>query len=147
VTRTPDRTRSNRLSVSASFSAYQGLLPPPEMLAQFNQVIPNGADRIVSMAESQQQHRQALESAVVNGNVIAQRRGQLFGFLLGLVAIVGGIGLIAFDKSTQGLVAIITAFVALAAVFVYGRYEQERERERKRREAREASAQQRLPLD
>jgi uncharacterized membrane protein len=117
------------------------------MLAQFNQVIPNGPDRIVSMAESQLKHRQALERVVVNGNVASQQRGQLFGFLLGLVAILGGIGLIAFDKSTQGLVAIITAFGALAAVFVYGRYKQERERERIRQEARDASVQQRLPLD
>jgi len=114
------------------------------MLARFNEIIPNGADRIVAMAESQIHHRQTLESAVVNGNVTAQRRGQLFGFILGVVAIVGGIGLIAFDKSTQGLVAIITAFVALAGVFIYGRYEQERERERKRQEARDAARQPRL---
>lgn len=114
------------------------------MLARFNEVIPRGADRIVSMAESQLNHRQSLEAAVVNGNVTAQRRGQLFGFILGLVAIVGGIALIAFDKSTQGLVAIITAFSALAGVFFYGRYEQGRERDQKRREAREAAQQPRL---
>ena len=116
------------------------------MLARFNEIIPNGADRIVAMAESQQHHRQALESAVVTGNVGAQRRGQWFGFTLGLVAIGGGIGLIAFDKNTEGLVAIITAFVALAGVFVYGKVEQERERTRKRNELREAAMQPRLPL-
>jgi hypothetical protein len=49
------------------------------------------------MAESQMQHRQSLESTVVNGNVTAQRRGQVMGFVLGLVAILGGIGLIASD--------------------------------------------------
>lgn len=55
-------------------------------------------------------HRHALESAVVNGNVEAQRRGQVMGFILGLVAILSGIGLIAFDKDAQRLSAIITAF-------------------------------------
>ena len=69
------------------------------------------------------------------------------GFTLGLVAILGGIGLIAFDKDPQGLATIITAFVALAGVFVYGRLEQKREREQKRRELREASENPRLPFD
>jgi len=99
------------------------------------------------MAESQMRHRQALESAVVNGNVEAQRRGQAMGFILGLVAILGGIGLIAFDKDAQGLSAIITAFVALAGVFVYGRFEQRRERERKREELRQAAENPRLPFE
>lgn len=133
--------------VSASISAFQGPLPPPEMLERYNQIVPNGADRIVALAESQLRHRQRLESTVVDGNVTSQKRGQLFAFILGLVAIIGGIVLIGLDKNTQGLAAIITAFVALAGVFVYGRWEQERERERKRREAREAAENPRLPFE
>ena len=110
-------------------------------------MVPNGADRIVTMAESQMQHRQSLESAVVNGNVVAQRRGQSMGFILGLITILGGIGLIAFDKDAQGLAAIITAFVGLAGVFVYGRIEQRRERAQKREELSNAAENPRLPFD
>jgi len=97
------------------------------------------------MAESQLSHRQALESVVINGNVAAQGRGQLYAFILGLITVIGGIGLIAFNKDVQGLAAIITAFTGLAGLFIYGRVEQSRERERKRREAREAAQQPRLP--
>lgn len=117
------------------------------MLERYNAAVPNGADRVVTMAESQLRHRQDLEGAVVHGNVAAQRRGQNYAFILGLIAIVGGIGLIAFDKSTEGVVAIITAFTGLAAVFIYGRWQQSQERERKRLEMREAAAQPRLPLE
>ena len=117
------------------------------MLAQFNEVIPNGADRIVTMAESQQRHRQELEAAVVKGNVRAQTQGQWFAFLLGVLTIAGGIGLIAFDKDTAGLTAIITAFVGLAGIFVYAKIEQGRERARKQNELRQAAAQPRLPLE
>lgn len=99
------------------------------------------------MAESQLRHRQALESAVVMGNVKAQARGQVFAFGLGALAIVGGIGLIAFDKPVEGLVSIISALVVLAGVFVYGRWEQSQERARKRQELKDASAQGRLPLE
>jgi len=138
---------ARRVSASISTSTFQGPLPPPEVLERYNHVVSNGADRIVSMAESQLRHRQELESTVVNGNVTSQKRGQLFAFILGFIAIVGGIILIAIDKNTQGLAAIITAFVALAGVFVYGRWEQGRERERKRREAKEAAENPRLPFD
>lgn len=117
------------------------------MLQRYNEIVPNGADRIVSMAESQLRHRQDLERAVVHGNVRAEHRGQVFAFILGLVAIVGGVALIALNKDAQGLVAIITAFAALAGVFVYGRWQQQREREQKRQEVKHAAENPRLPWD
>ena len=116
------------------------------MLEAYNRVAPRGADRILTMAETQAKHRHSLEAAVVNGNVAAEKRGQIFAFLLGLVAIIGGIVLIAFNKNAEGLTSIITAFTALAGIFVYGRWQQRQEREQKRREMKEAEQQQRLPL-
>ena len=133
--------------VTTISARFQGPLPPPEMLARYNDVAPNGADRVIAMAETQVQHRQSLELAVITGNLENEKRGQIFAFILGLVAIVGGIGLIAFGKDTQGLVAIISTLTALAGVFAYGRWQQAQERQRKRAEAREAAAQPRLPLE
>jgi uncharacterized membrane protein len=109
------------------------------MLAQYNDIVPNGAERLVALAERQVEHRQSLESAVIHANIRAESRGQTFAFLLALIVVVGGILLIAFNKDVQGLAAIITAFVGLAAVFIYGRWQQKQERERKRREADVAS--------
>ena len=140
-------TQAPARRVTASISAFQGPLPPPEMLARYNEVIPNGAERVVAMAESQLRHRQELEGAVVHGNVSAERRGQNYAFILGLAALIGGIGLIAFNKSAEGLAAIITAFASLAGVFIYGRWQQQREREQKRKEAREAAEAPKLPFD
>ena len=99
------------------------------------------------MAESQLHHRQSLESAVVLNNVRAQSFGQWSAFVLGLVAIVGGIGLIAYDKEVQGLVSIVAALTALTGVYLYGRYDQAKERARKREEMKDAAAQGRLPLE
>lgn len=62
--------RGHIIQVQAAFS---GPIPPPEMLAQYNAVLPNGADRIVKMAEDQSAHRRRVES-----------RGQIFGFALAL---------------------------------------------------------------
>jgi uncharacterized membrane protein len=62
--------RQSQLStqrVSATISAFQGPLPPPDVLERYNLVVPNGAERIMAMAESQVHHRQKLESIVVSG--------------------------------------------------------------------------------
>lgn len=101
------------------------------MLAEYNRIFPGCAERILAMAESQTTHRQELEKAVVHGNIADARRGQNYAFALGLVAIVGGIGLIAFGRQVEGLVAIIGALVTLAGIFVWGRTRQEKERQRK----------------
>ena len=107
---------------------FSGPLPPPHLLAEYNEIIPNGAERILAMAERQRSHREGLEADVVRGNVAAQTRGSYFAFILGLVALVGGMLLIYVGKSVSGLVAIISAVTGLGGVFVYNKIEQKRER-------------------
>lgn len=102
------------------------------MLLAYNEVFPGCAERIVSMAESQSQHRHGLEQAVVSGNIAAEKRGQICAFLLGLGAIGGGVVLIALGKDVQGLVSIMGALTTLAGVFIWGRRQQAKERAAKR---------------
>ncbi|MGC9031129.1 MAG: DUF2335 domain-containing protein [Desulfomonilaceae bacterium] len=42
-------------------AAWYGPLPPPQVLAEFDRVIPGGAERILALAERQAAHRQNLE--------------------------------------------------------------------------------------
>ncbi len=80
------------------------------------------------MVERQSAHREELEANVVRGNVAAQTRGSYFAFILGLVALVGGMLLIYVGKSVSGLVAIISAMTGLGGVFIFNKIEQKRER-------------------
>ena len=116
--------------VQTQFSGamFSGPLPPPSVLAKYNEAVPNAAERILVMAEKQATHRQALEGRVVNANTRNQYLGSIFGFILGALAIGGGIYLIAHGMSATGLASVITALVALATVFVVGRSAQGRER-------------------
>ena len=75
----------------------------------------------------------------------AERRGQVFAFILVLVSIIVGGALIAFDKDISGLTAILGALVSVVAIFVYGRRKDAEERREKRSEF--ASPQLRLPYD
>jgi len=51
------------------------------------------------MAEKQAAHRQNLEERVVKGNIVNQYLGSVFGFILGAIAIGGGIYLVGSGKS------------------------------------------------
>jgi uncharacterized membrane protein len=115
----------------ASFTqavSFSGPLPPPEVLAKYSDIIPNGAERIMAMAERQSTHRETLETKVIDSNIKNQARGTLFAFILCLVTMLGGLGLIALGKDIGGLGTIITALVSLAGLFIYGRIEQRKER-------------------
>ncbi len=110
-------TREQLVQILAA-SQFRGPLPPPEMLAQYNEALPDGADRIVTMAEKQADHRRRVES-----------RGQIFGFSIAMTAILGGIGLIADGRSAEGLVPLVGALVGLVGVLGYGEYRARRARQ------------------
>jgi uncharacterized membrane protein len=119
------------IQASSSSSSFSGPIPPPALLEKYNSLIPNGAERILAMAEKQSAHREYLEKRVVDGNVSNQTRGSYFGFIISLVAILSGVWLIDHGKSPEGLVAIIASLGGLVSVFFYSKYQQKKEREEK----------------
>jgi uncharacterized membrane protein len=111
--------------------SFSGPIPPPHLLAQYNDVVKDGAERILAMAERQSAHREAMEAAVVKGNLSRQKEGAYFAFILALLTICGGILLIYSGRNVAGLVAILAPLAALAGVFVYTKREQRKERTEK----------------
>ena len=100
-------------------------------MAAYDQICPGAADRIIGMAERQATHRQSLEKTAIQGNVSHAKLGQIFGFILGMVALLGGIYLLATGKSAEGYATVLGTLGTLAGIFVYGRRRQEQEREQK----------------
>lgn len=84
--------------------------------------------------ELQGDHRQGLEQKVVTGNLEAAKRGQTFAFVLALLAMGGGLGLIASGKSIEGYVTLVLYATYLSAVFVGGKVVDLIERATKRKE-------------
>jgi uncharacterized membrane protein len=101
------------------------------MLVKYNEALPNGAERIVAMAERQSAHREAMEAIVITSNVQSQKRGSWFGFTIAMTAILGGIYLIKIGMHVEGLSAIIGSLVALASVFIYGKKKEGEELKKK----------------
>jgi uncharacterized membrane protein len=115
------------LQIQASRTQFTGPIPPPEILLKYNDALPNAAERIVAMAESQLKHRQTIERQVIDSNCKAQQRGPIYGLIVCLAAIGGGIYLIHSGQSTAGLVSIISAVAGLAIVFISGKAMQQKQ--------------------
>jgi uncharacterized membrane protein len=122
-----ERHRAEILHAAVEISRFSGPLPHPEDLAKYEQVLPGSADRIISMAEHQAEHRRNLEKTVILSNVTLQQWGLACAFILAMTAISGGIWLSLRGMSGVGLTAIISALAALVGVFVYGKSEQKKE--------------------
>jgi uncharacterized membrane protein len=101
------------------------------MLAKYNEIIPDGAERIVAMAERQSAHRQSLEKRVVNSNTRNELLGQIFGFVISMTVVVGGFVLISQGKNVTGISAVLGSLAALVGVFALGKRKQQNELQNK----------------
>ena len=95
---------------------YSGPIPPPEALARYEEIQPGAADRILTMAEKQQEHRMALETKAIGGQVDQSKRGQLFGFILVFVCIAVAV----FVSLYFGMTAFAVTFLCVTMVSVVG---------------------------
>lgn len=95
-----------------------GPIPPPHLLKEFNASIPNGADRIMKMAEQQSTHRMDLETKVVTANNRDSLLGVIFAGIIGIIIVIGSMFLIYNNKNIQGLSILFTSAVAYIGVFL-----------------------------
>lgn len=110
---------------------FQGPLPPPEILAGYDQVVDGGAERIFAMAESQQAHRQRLEAVVIASNTRNETLGVFFAFTLGLAGLGVGGYLLSVGKDLYALAAMMTPLGVILTAFLRVVRSRKKEREAK----------------
>ena len=121
--------RGQILSFTAAFAAnWSGPYPPPDLLRGYEDVLPGSADRIISMAERQQEHRHDLEKTTVQGAGKRAWWGLWLGFVISVVVMVLGTITILLGQPLAGGAVMGVDVVALAGVFVYGQRQQSKER-------------------
>ena len=124
----PDNDQVTTTEVSLS---YRAPLPPPAMLAGYEQALPGSADRIVTMAENQAQHRQTLEMAALHSDIQRSHAGLFMGFIVALAFLGGSVFLIASGKQAAGLTIGLTDIAVVVGMFIYGSLSRRDERRRK----------------
>lgn len=66
---------------------WQGPIPSPKQLAEFEAIKPGLANRIVSMAEDEGVHSRLIERRALNWSIAAQLVGQVFGLGIALACL------------------------------------------------------------
>lgn len=118
-------------TIQAEAVSFHGPLPPPQLLREYGEIIPNGADRIVRMAEAQSAHRIELESIVIKGDDKRANWGLATGFTIGIVMIVLSFILVLFGHDVAGTIMGTTDLTALVGLFIYGRRAKAKELEKR----------------
>lgn len=117
----PPEQRERVLRVIQTAVNFKGPLPPPHMLAEYDRLIPQGAERLMRLLEAQTHHRHDQESRIVQMQSSLSSRGQWIGTVLCLF-----FGVIGWHLATNGHdwvagVLFGTTILGLVTVFVLGR--------------------------
>lgn len=109
-----------------------GPLPAPKELAAYDAIIPDGANRIMKMAEDQSAHRIRIEGLVIKSQQRQSQCGQWFGLIIGLC----GLGLSTYaairGQPTFGAIIGGTTLVGLVTAFLTSQDKQKADLQTKR---------------
>jgi uncharacterized membrane protein len=120
-----------------ALAAFSGPIPPPDLLDKYNQIIPDGADRILKMAERQSAHRQYIEKWAVIGGTILSYVGVLCAACISSGALYLGYRLIQNGHVIPGAVLGGGGLTGLVAAFIYGTRSRREERRRRDQQNKE----------
>ena len=109
--------QEKRQVVLERLEIYQGDLPHPDILKGYQNLDPNAAQKIIDNGIAESQHRREMENKYLLGNIASHKLGQLFGFIIALVVIIGGIYLISTGKQIAGSVLTGTTALGLIGLF------------------------------
>ena len=101
------------------FTSYSGPIPPPDLLQRFDEVYPGAARQILDDFVQESVHRRAMERKVVSAESFKEVFGAIFGGLIGLTGVGGGLWLAHEGRSMGGLSTVFATLASLVGVFWY----------------------------
>jgi uncharacterized membrane protein len=67
--------------------SFEGPLPPPQLLAQYEAAIPGLGERIITLMEKQTDHRISLENKVIGPDTTRSTWGLVAGFVVAMTGL------------------------------------------------------------
>lgn len=118
----PIKQQVNPQPIVVTHQQFSGPLPPPEVMDRYNQIIPGAAERILAMAEQDAIHQREIENAAITFKAEEVKRGQQYGFGIGVFAFTTCIVAILLGLEKAAIVIGGTTVIGLVSVFVTGRF-------------------------
>jgi uncharacterized membrane protein len=111
-----------------TIQGYSGPVPHPDILAQFDQIVPGSAEQIVNQFVQETNHRHRLERRALAAEIVDEREnrrerrlGQIFGFVIALVVLSGSVVSSVLGAQWPGGILGVGGLAALVGVFVFNR--------------------------
>ncbi|MES0335575.1 MAG: DUF2335 domain-containing protein [Candidatus Magnetobacterium sp. LHC-1] len=128
----PDEVKGKVIAASAI--SFSGPIPSPDILKGYSELSADLPERIIKMAEEEAKHAHEMEreklridEKCLDGDISRQKRGQLFGLIIGLSGLASAIACVALGAEAVGGIIGGATIVGLVGVFVIGRYYKEEE--------------------
>ena len=103
-----------KVVVQAIKEEFSGPIPPPDLIEKYERIIPGSADRIMTMAEKQAAHRQAMEKKMIESESRDGLLGIIFAFLLGIGCLIACVVVVCLVPKNAG--AISSAFLGVTGI-------------------------------
>ncbi len=118
---------SPKVNAIVAHQEYSGPLPQAEQFEHYEGVLVGSANRILTMAEKQADHRRKIEKVAIYCSNARSLLGLFGGLIIALVGLVGGAFLIYKGKSLEGLGAFVAVLVSLLVAYFKGLNRQEKD--------------------
>lgn len=97
----------------------KGLLPPAEDLENYDSVLPGSAERIIAMAEEEQQHRHFWEDNALRAYVRSAYYGMVCGLTLGVCILLVTYLLVMRGSMVMAGFVLLVGFCSLSLAYVF----------------------------
>ncbi len=117
----PDKTGEAEIVLTQVVSKYHsGPIPPADELEHLERVQKGLADRVVSMAEKEQNMRHTITEKIIDKEFSLRRNGQMYG-LIALSLLLCAVGYIAYLGDTKSATFLGSAtIIGVVSIFVLG---------------------------
>ncbi len=113
-------------AVTSKTTSYSSPYPPPEILREYEDLVPGVAKDLLYQGINQGKHRMELEKEVIIREVKMGERGQIFAFISFLVALLAaGILAVVYGQTVLACTIAGATVVGVVAAFITGRKRQE----------------------
>lgn len=103
-----------------------GPLPEPIVLEHLEKIVPGAGKLVIEAFAEQSRHRMTLEVKAQEAQIADTRRGQVFGLIIGMTAIISGSLTAILGSAWAGGFIGGGGVIGLVSVFVLGRYMKDR---------------------
>lgn len=112
---------------------YEGPLPPPQLIEDYEHILPGAAERIFLRVEQQSDHRMSMEKTALGSDVFNSRAGVVCATVVSLAFLGVGFQLVRTGHDWAGTAIATIDIVGLVTAFIVGTNSRRGERVQKQR--------------